>query len=512
MDTVILNVIENSTDINTVNNMYYTNKNIQEIFKNYKQSISKNLLKNNGFIVSSSSCKYSVVIKHLFKPWKDMDCDEQFFHIFISTCIIDKTIVIFYNINTEKVIYNYIKFNFENKWNDMGREKKFVHLFIEACKNNDISMMNFIMDQKIDINIFDSLILKSCANIGNIEAFMYIIKRGAVAIEESFIISGINGHLDILTYIMETRVHKEKISVESIKYVWEKNILLDNLEIIKYLKKYVDDIVLGEFDWVNIIHKALLSKKIECVKYLQDVYRTHLQEYNLNAFTKTVVENKDIDNIKWLINLGVSWDTILINSIKYNWVYMVEYIFDNKTLSNNLKLKGFNEAILCNNVEIVKIIHKKIIDIEWPSGLVFEDPNPFITSCHGKYNVIREILLENVKDEETLLLGMRVLIQKGNPKYQNPFTLMLGLATNVETVDKDFLRKIYNKLPKTPCVLAKLYSDIINNDCGELMSILLEDNMNLTRAGIMSIIKNKENKKLLKTLNKHKLITIPKEF
>lgn len=107
---------------------------------------------------------------------------------------------------------------------------------------------------------------------------------------------------------------------------------------------------------------------------------------------------------------------------------------------------------------------------------------------------------------------MRVLIQKGNPKYQNPFTLMLGLATNVETVDKDFLRKIYNKLPKTPCVLAKLYSDIINNDCGELMSILLEDNMNLTRAGIMSIIKNKENKKLLKTLNKHKLITIPKEF
>jgi len=214
------------------------------------------------------------------------------------------------------------------------------HALIEACIGGHLDVVEF-MTSKTTLLI--SAAINEAAFYGHLNIVKYMSKY-FYNLNEVLNIACTRGHLNIVKYLLEEL--KIPITIDlSI------GCCSGNMELIKYI------LTKSPKNNKNQFLYTFLSKNLECVKFLYNIYKNQLTLNDLNFALEDACKTGNIEIVKFLLSLNANnYDAAFISACQYGYLDIVKLFYPYiKNITN-----GFQLACQCNNINVVKFLIKDI--------------------------------------------------------------------------------------------------------------------------------------------------------
>ena len=265
-DNYVENNNINNKKNNSVENNNYKNNNQENIkkTKNYNNNIKINYKNNNNEnLVKNKEANYSQQ-----KSESNLNLEQK---------------IQFYISNN-----NILELNNLNQINDL---KKNNWIFTYAVENNNITILEYLKNNKFDVeeNIF-RIAIKKC----NINTLEWLKNNGFKFGEQVLKLAVEYRTIEIVQWLLENNCNMNS-------YVFSKAVLVENLEILKLLHKY--NCEKNEYAFFNAVQKG----NIEIMEWLKSINCELGKDSKIGCWNKKIYDlarepNNSIDIILWLRN------------------------------------------------------------------------------------------------------------------------------------------------------------------------------------------------------------------
>lgn len=265
---------------------------------------------------------------------------------------------------------------------------------------------------------------------GNLEIVKYLLEKGAdIEAKDKngmspLILASKNGNLEIVKYLFEKGVNVEAIDKEERTCLMIASIK-GHLNIVEFLLEKGADIEAKNKKGETALIKASLAGHLDIAEFLLNCY-----------------SNEKIRKLKMY--------SIMISALEYDNKELVKYLLDNETaidvlneniinkiskLLFNLDVKNIYESIKYGSLEILNLLMKNGINIEFPNE---ENETPLIyASKIGSLEIVKLLLNNGANIEAKNKLDRTSLMEASRGGHIDTIKFLLDRGANIEAKDID---------------------------------------------------------------------------